>query len=60
MPKEELKEVDKEPKSKFRYVCEACTNNAGNTTNPKTSGKITCQSCGKEQVVKPENYIQID
>lgn len=48
-----------ENKSKFRYVCPACTNTAFESTNKMVSIKMTCEKCGKEIITVEENYIKL-
>jgi hypothetical protein len=62
---EDVKEVvkeDIEPGTKrptHRYVCDACTNQAGASAHPFEVVSIICISCGKEQECKKENWIKI-
>lgn len=49
----------KEAKPTHRYICDACTGNAGVSNIPDAVKSITCAVCGKTQDCKKENWVKI-
>lgn len=63
MDKNKIKEpeaqAEKIVKPTHRYVCDACTGVAGTSSIPVEVKALNCQSCGKFQQCKAENWIKI-
>lgn len=55
-----IEHSEETPKSKFKYLCPACTGVAIETSNKMLGVEVDCQSCGKRVKLDDEkNYVKV-
>ncbi len=47
-----------EPKHKFKYLCDGCTNPAFTSDKKEVGKSVTC-ACGKTQTTREENFVAL-